>query len=1144
MAKSIYHYTPTGRGLKLHSVSADDPLRNEICALYPDNRRTLVFSEEEMKTMDLFPMRPTVFARMAPRYYLDMFSISGMSGHGRFAAVTPEGTFWLDECSELDTELVNGELRCAVTDPRLGGKTARISFVPTADAIGLIVEADLSALDDSVRVYFLHGGMTGWNTHTPYAMPYSPDMCFGNTISVNGDTARISRDAAAYDFAWDRCGLKELVCKKGWQSKNCAWTKLDHWERKITVRAEGCRMMAAPPDAPLSFDENACRGDGTAWGGVSAALLPSGGIRLIAVGRGDRIESGSLTDLLDISRARLDGIARSLTVKSGDEALDGAVSLSAYQTNAIFGDNVFLHGGASWRYGYLGWRMGYGPLAYGMMEQARSHFMTHLTKGRITEGPDRGAIMHMIEDARPDATLFYNMYETFMDQAKCFWEYSGDDAFAGALLPAAEGCIDRAVRRVKPARDWLFENSLNTWISDSHWTLQGQCTQASAYMYNMLNLAADLADRAGRKTPYRDWAAQVKRDMFRVLWQKRRGVFGYAQELRGSRLFHPDPELADIYHPAEFGLTDRWQTYQMLDWVEANLKCERASNGGKLYWSSDWYPNAGRSYAHSTYEIVTGEEMNLALVYFRLGLKREGYDIFRSIYMSLYGGDSDGIRDLDNDKYINTGHPPMLTHMVADLPCQLSTNGTSRRNPQFGDSIGMFGRALYEGLLGIRPLLNEKRVKLTPCLPDELNDTAIRSAVLDYRYRCEGGAVSLSYTMHKKGNRLEVTLYLPVAEIRSAELDGAEIACSAEPGFCGTLAHVTVENADAGEICVRFNRLPSTPAEERRRLRAGESFVLDYPGETVIAAYDPQGITRNLRFSGSRAEGSLDGESGSGVFFLTMRAGSAEYIRPVRVWIDPAVPAEDRRFRGFREEFAAPYEWKMIDIDTLFNASSPAGAMKAAHDTAYAPPPEYSQVNYGYYRQHLSGYNETNPLCVTSDERWRSLVDENGVAETGEGIPFRSRKQGDYMAAVTMSGAAYPSSVTADVNEAGRAAYLLITGITFPMQSGVENLRVTFEYADGVRQEYPLYNPADIGDMWFTLWNRFHDTPNAGFENMGGHHGAMSSAGLDLTQPIPTDTEAHILRFRLRGGETLKRVGLKAVANDVIFALMGITVLK
>ena len=80
--------------------------------------------------------------------------------------------------------------------------------------------------------------------------------------------------------------------------------------------------------------------------------------------------------------------------------------------------------------------------------------------------------------------------------------------------------------------------------------------------------------------------------------------------------------------------------------------------------------------------------------------------------------------------------------------------------------------------------------------------------------------------------------------------------------------------------------------------------------------------------------------------------------------------------------------------------------------------------------------------------------------------------------------------------------------------------------------------------MWFTKFARYHDTPANGFENIGGGRGALSSAGQDLTKQIPTDMEAHILRFRLREDQTVKEIEMRVIANDVIFALMGVTLLK
>ncbi len=1129
---SPYRYSPTATGFRIRLDRPEDSQRKVVCPLFPENRKSNVFNGEELERMDLYPFRPVIYSLLTPRFYLDMHSLSGLSGYGRFVLVTENGVRWLDECDEVETEYVNGEMRYCVRDHSMPGSSIRVSIIGTTGAVGVAGRVDLCGLEGNARVYFVYGGMLSWNYHSPYLAADNRDMCWGNVVSLHGSIAKIGMDEKEWEFAYS--GLHEIPYNENDMSKNRAWYMLEHWKREITVHVEGAQMRIAPPEGLIAFDEKELEDYGSAYGALSCAALSVGSIQYFAVGRGERIEKGALEELFEASRREGLRIGQSLVVRSGDDALDGAIRIGAYPTHALYGDSGLMHGALSWRYGYLGWRAAYGPLGYGLFDQVYRHFDNHFKKTWITEGVDKGAFMHMLEEAAPDAVTFYNMYETFIDQAKYYWEYTGDEDFARRLLPMVEGCIEREIRRLKPGGEWLFENSLNTWISDSHWSILGQCTQASAYMYNMIRLASDLADTKEKRERYRRQAENVKEDLFRLLWQKRKGVFGYARDLSGSQLFHPEPELADVYHTAEFGLTDRFQTYQMLDWVEANLRQEQTGNGGKLYWSSNWHPNSGRKLTHSTYLLCMGEEMNLALTYFLLGLVEPGYEIFKSSYMGIYGAKDAKLAKTENCT---------LQEVAADFPCQLNEQGTSMGNPQFGDSVSMFGRTAHEGVLGVRPMLHIGEVWLSPCIPEELPGIDVKSAVIDYHYQRGEEKLSLHYAMKREGCTLRAAFYLPVAEVLSVETEGRTASWYTEPGFCGVQVRVLVENADEGSICVHFAAAQTPPIEERRRVKEQEAFSLDYPGETVEELIDPQGIAENVRIAGGQVQGTAAGGEGSGVFFLRMHAGRAEYIRPVKLWIEPKASSANP-WRGYQEEFEGPYEWEPIDMEGLFNASSPAEALDVVNNTVMVLPKSYNQVNRDYYKIHLTSYNTMRPGWETSDERWRSLVGEDGMAMTGEGIPFRSKKEGMYMAATTLASTAYPDRVMVQMEAVGRAVYLLITGITFPMQSHVENLRVTFLYEDGVREEHPLVNPTDIGDMWFTLWYRFHDTPNNGFENIGGRRGEMSSKGLDLDSPIPTDTEAHILRFRLRPGRKVRAVEMRTIANDAIFALMGITVLK
>ena len=48
----------------------------------------------------------------------------------------------------------------------------------------------------------------------------------------------------------------------------------------------------------------------------------------------------------------------------------------------------------------------------------------------------------------------------------------------------------------------------------------------------------------------------------------------------------------------------------------------------------------------------------------------------------------------------------------------------------------------------------------------------------------------------------------------------------------------------------------------------------------------------------------------------------------------------------------------------------------------------------------------------------------------------------------------------------------------------------------------------------------------------------------DLTQPVAVDTEAHLVAIPTREGQTLESAHIQAVANDVLFGVMGASVLK
>lgn len=189
---SKYRYQPMRTGMCYSSHDIHDPERKTPCVLYPDNRRDLIFSGEDLDRIAKYPFRPVAFAKLSPRYEMDMHGASGMAGFGRFAVVRGSTILWLDEFQHIETEYFNGEMRYSVQDDRISESAIRLTFISGRGVCGLLMRVDTSCFSEDTELYFVHGGMLGWHTHSPFKMEFHRDMCWGNAIAIQGDHARIT----------------------------------------------------------------------------------------------------------------------------------------------------------------------------------------------------------------------------------------------------------------------------------------------------------------------------------------------------------------------------------------------------------------------------------------------------------------------------------------------------------------------------------------------------------------------------------------------------------------------------------------------------------------------------------------------------------------------------------------------------------------------------------------------------------------------------------------------------------------------------------------------------------------------------------------------------------------------------------------
>ena len=1107
-------------GERLGIVAANDAYsanpRLHRRPLFPPADRSMIFTPDQLTRIERIGFRPLVLAYAGPRFLFDFHSAGGLLGHLYCGLIAPDGNTskWFHQWAEIDVSYVNGYMEYVLKDPAFPGVTVTLEAIPLANSAGLLLKIDVKDAERGTSLVWAYGGasayFTNWAMNAP-EFDFAPKQCLKDICRWEDGDFSLSRSFDNTDII-----MNEVFA---------APKKLPDWQAVIRGGSswkgrcgfgDPNAFTASPADLvkTMQSPENGSTGKNNC---VVVEQIPLSRLNehgYVAVGMG-----GNISDVMNrpktawkAAHMRCDSIAERIVTHTPDPYLDAAVPMMAFATEGTWGDTAVLHGAWSWRFAYLGWRGWYGTECYGWTDRIKKSIQNMVRLNRVTKGSDEGALGSLLEY---DPGVFYNMNEVFLDQVRQYFDYTNDLDLMREIFPVLEGILKWEDRRLRPTEDPLYENALNTWISDQHWYTRGQCTQASAYMLNANRFLADLAPRLGiSPAPFRERAEKIRAAMQQKLWQTRTGVYAEYLDTRGNKLLHPEPELPTIYHSAEFGAADLLQINQMLDWAHTNLRAENTPDGGKLYWSSNWFPNMARSYTHSTLDLVYAENLNFALTHYLAGRADDAYAIQRGCFAGIFNGVTPG-----------------------SLECHAYVDGRGRANDDFTDAISMWGRTLVEGLFGIVPKRPDGIVELSPQFPKDWPEASIDTPQFSYRWKYGEGKTTIDWTAPAK---TAIHLRMPIAasRISEARVDGKPVEFNVEPGVELSWIVLKTPTALKGRIEVAW-----TPSEFKSpntvEVKQGESLRINLPQVMNTALLDPQGILTDGCIKDNNLEGTVTGKPGPALLFATLGTQECPFYMPVRlritpktpspaprVWSAPAVPDHDLK------------SWVLVDMKDIYNASVP-DVMQRVWDVTKPPPAPSSEINTLYYKDHLIA-PFVNPK--PSDDAWRKKIDQDGIGWTTDGIPFKSVKTGSNIAVATLAGA-FPTKIAFPVDAAGKTLYLMISGTTFAMQTHVVNLRFTLCYSDGSEQNFDKVNPFDIGDCWNQY--RFHDTAANGFENIGGRSGpAGSREAKDLTKPVPVDTEAHLMAIEMEQGLTLKTIRMEPVANDVIFGVMGATVLK
>lgn len=400
----------------------------------------------------------------------------------------------------------------------------------------------------------------------------------------------------------------------------------------------------------------------------------------------------------------------------------------------------------------------------------------------------------------------------------------------------------------------------------------------------------------------------------------------------------------------------------------------------------------------------------------------------------------------------------------------------------FADVTGISSRTLIQGLYGITPNALEGECILRPGFPAAWDSASVHTPYLDYSFKRVNGKDVFDVTQNFKR---------PLKLVIRQNLGGGKY-------------KDTAFSTDK----VQHIEMPTILPKEERDMKDEKDMVGKYPLAESIAE------------------------------------------QAVNVWAS---------IKGVGNDFAEvnPKECRKVNMDKVFNAN----VSDIFRNQYLSPRSPYTTLCVP--TQGIGDWCSTKKTANIDDTKFRSLI-KDGVfwAHVDGDLPFRSPKEGKNIVYTSLWDN-YPDSISIMLKGKASHAYLLMAGSTNPMQYAIENAVIRVEYADGTRNELmlvPSVNWCPIeqdflenatafpqpelrpyrlglasGKVSRHLFRDLHLEVNRNMADVPGFKKAVAEVdgGAAILLDMPLD-----------GKKKLKRLILRALSNEVVIGLMGITLQK
>jgi len=1059
----------------------------------------------------------------------------GMGGNLKLGLVNGNESKWITETSKIDTRYVLGTMHYTIEDPILGNGKLFVDVVALKESEGFIVKVYGKNVSKKSSLIWAFGGATGKKFSRdgdigadPESVFYlQPDYCSNNKYTIKKESFLLEYGS-------------ESNKQKTGNNK-----KLTGFFPESVTHLANARSQKTPLELYNSNPESL-----SLITGKIKSITEKGDYWLfLAEDSKTNYNQKNIAQLYEKSVQQTQLLANRVKVSTPDPYINTLGAALAIAADGIWESPAYLHGAIAWRMYLNAWRGAYTADPLGWHDRAKTHF-TSYSNSQVTS-PESGPIV--LDEERNLArqkeeigtSMFssgyisrspnknnvahhYDMNLVFIDQMLRHFKWTGDTAFIKEMWPTIQRHLNWEKRNFDPDGDGLYDAYASIWASDALQYSGGGVIHSSAYNYYANKTVAQIAKKIQQdENPFNKEADKILKATNSQLWVANKGIFAEYKDALGNRLVHDTPGIWSIYHTIDSELSNPFESYQMLDYVNNQIPHIPISAEGldkkDLYVISttNWQP-----YTWSTNNVALAEQLHTSLAFWQGGQSEKAFTMWESALVeSMYLGASPG------------GFEQLLY--------QDAMRGELYRD--FADPIGMASRTLVEGLFGIQPDALAEVLTIKPGFPQKWNEASLQipDISIDFKRENKEEKYQIKNQFSAKMN-LNLVLNSSYETVENITVNGKSVSWKSVPENIGNpKISIEVPYNTSYEITIKWKGDLIEEVTSKENYTVNEIVELKTSKAKIISVYDPQLVLSEI----SKTENSLKAKvnlAGDKLFFVELKQGELSWWKPIHVNVK-SVDTSNKEFTNWEMLFDKSKRAETISLASFFNSK-----VTDIFNYEYLSPRPQT-VTLQLPKQGIGNWCYPNISVKIDDKGLREKAKANGQITTPNGIPFQTPSDENQKNIIfTSMWDNFPESINIPLNGKASHAYFMLAGTTNPMQSRITNGEITINYTDGTSEILPLKNPENwwpieqdyfIDGLAFTT-----DAPKPprvyfktgeisrdfkDFKTIKGFtsYGVDGGAGTILDLPLDKN-------------KTLKNMTLKTIANDVVIGLMSLTLVR